>query len=75
MRKIELLIFVIFMIVFLAVALYVNTPKIHPGNYHMGAEYSNIATSIVNGKGYGNTFGTDSGPAPGCLRFLHTYWS
>jgi hypothetical protein len=60
--KNEIAVFLFFLVLFLSIAAYVNFPEIQKYNYHFGGEYGKIAESIVNGKGYSDVFGTDSGP-------------
>jgi hypothetical protein len=58
----EISIFLISILFFGGITFIINVPYISKMNYHFGGEYGNIAASIISGKGYANTFGTDSGP-------------
>ncbi len=61
-NKKEITVFLIFLALFLSVAAYVNFPEISKLNYHFGGEYGKIAEALVDGRGYANAFGGDSGP-------------
>jgi len=60
-NKKEIAVFLVFLVLFLFVAAFVNFPEIPKYNYLFGGEYGKIAEALVNGKGYANPFGTESG--------------
>ena len=49
-------------LLFLGTAAYYNIPTPEVLNTRFGWEYGNIAETLVEGKGFANTFGADSGP-------------
>ena len=61
-NKKEITIVLFFLVLFFSVAAYVNFPKIPKYNYLFGGEYGKIAEAIVNGKGFSDAFGAESGP-------------